>query len=247
MARIRTVKPEFFTSDDICSLTPLARLLYIGLWCEADRDGRMAWTPRAFKRRYLPDDQCDIEALCGEIVKRGLVVLYGDGLAYIPRFLDHQHINPRETPSVLPAPPAKTPKNDASPTRAARVNDAPVTHREEGRKEGNIEDASDTTRQDADADASASKRGTRLPKDWQPSPEEQRWATDACPGIDAQREAEKFRDFWTAKSGKDATKLDWTATWRNWIRNAADRHRPGGFQLRPPAEPISQAQRKRLS
>jgi uncharacterized protein YdaU (DUF1376 family) len=31
-------------------------------------------------------------------------------------------------------------------------------------------------------------------------------------------ESEKFKDYWTAKSGKDAVKLDWQATWRNWIR-----------------------------
>src|SRR5471032_626819 len=71
MARIRTIKPEFFTSDDICALSPLARLLYVGLWCEADRAGRLVWMPRAFKRRYLPDDACDIDRLADELLKRG--------------------------------------------------------------------------------------------------------------------------------------------------------------------------------
>ena len=33
-------------------------------------------------------------------------------------------------------------------------------------------------------------------------------------------EAAKFADFWHAKAGKDAAKLDWCATWRNWCRNA---------------------------
>ena len=93
MARIRTIKPEFFTSDDICALPALARLLYIGLWCEADREGRLVWTPGVLERRYLPDDSCDIEALCGELVARGLVRLYGDGLACIPSFARHQHVN----------------------------------------------------------------------------------------------------------------------------------------------------------
>jgi hypothetical protein len=32
-------------------------------------------------------------------------------------------------------------------------------------------------------------------------------------------EAAKFRDHWTAKSGRDATKHDWFATWRNWCRS----------------------------
>jgi len=102
MARIRTIKPEFFTSEDIVSLSPLARLLYIALWCEADKEGRMVWKPVTFKLRYLPGENCDVQALCKEIVDRGLIKLYGDGLAYIPTFSAHQHINPRESASQLP-------------------------------------------------------------------------------------------------------------------------------------------------
>lgn len=104
MARIRTIKPEFFTSDDICALSPLARLLYVGLWCEADRDGRLVWTLGVLKRRYLPDDLCDIDEIAGELIGRGLVVLYGGGLAHVPTFSRHQHVNVREAQSKLPAP-----------------------------------------------------------------------------------------------------------------------------------------------
>ena len=104
MARIRTIKPEFFTSSDIVQLSPLARLFYIGLWCEADKEGRMSWKPKTFKMRYFPGDDCSIEALCEELTSAGLVVLYGDGLAHIPFFAKHQHVNPRESASTLPAP-----------------------------------------------------------------------------------------------------------------------------------------------
>jgi hypothetical protein len=104
MARIRTIKPEFFTSEDIVALSPLARILYIALWCEADKEGRMLWKPKTFKMRYLPADDCDIGALCAELIDGGLVVLYGDGLAHIPAFVKHQHVNPRESVSTLPAP-----------------------------------------------------------------------------------------------------------------------------------------------
>lgn len=94
----------------------------------------------------------------------------------------------------------------------------------------------------AEADAStASKRGTRLPKDWQPDESELRWAADARPDVDVKRQVESFRDFWTAKAGKDGTKLDWAATFRNWIRNA----RSGGnvTQFRSQQEPVSQARK----
>ena len=120
MARIRTIKPEFFTSEDIVSLSPLARLLYIATWCEADKEGRLTWKPMTFKLRYFPGDACDIKALCQELVDAKLVVLYGDGLAYIPKFGTHQHINPRESASQLPEP-------NASPrvaTRESRDSDA---------------------------------------------------------------------------------------------------------------------------
>lgn len=127
MARIRTIKPEFFTSEDIVALSAYARLLYIALWCEADRAGRMKWKPRTFKMRYLPADNVDVNALCDEIVSAGLVVLYGDEFAYIPKFHRHQQINPRERVSSLPDPFASSSVPDAS----ARVIDPSVTHREE--------------------------------------------------------------------------------------------------------------------
>jgi hypothetical protein len=117
VARIRTIKPEFFTSEDIVGLSPLARLLYIALWCEADREGRLIWKPRTFKLRYLPADNCDAAVLAQELIDQGLVVLYGDGLAFIPTFGDHQHLNPREAASLLTPP-------DASATRRSRVRDA---------------------------------------------------------------------------------------------------------------------------
>jgi hypothetical protein len=138
MARIRTVKPEFFTSEDIVSLSPLARLLYIALWCESDKEGRMVWKPRTFKMRYLPADDCQIEALCQELTDSGLVVLYGNGYAYVPSFKSHQHINPRETASQLPEPDAKTTRAPRVGTRQSRDLDA-----QGGREgKGKIDDAS---------------------------------------------------------------------------------------------------------
>ena len=133
MARIRTVKPEFFTSEDIVSLSAFARLLYIALWCEADKEGRLEWKPRTFKMRYLPADSVDVDALCGELIERRLVVLYGNGLAYIPGFAKHQHINPRESASTLPGPDASARVTHAS----ARDSDAQVGREGKG-KEGDI-------------------------------------------------------------------------------------------------------------
>lgn len=122
MAYIRTIKSTFFTSDDIVSLSPLARLLYIALWTEADREGRLTWRPGNFKLRFLPGDSCDIGELCSELVESGLVIPYTvDGKTYaeIPTFTRHQVINNRERNSVLPhrVIDATGTRNDASASR----------------------------------------------------------------------------------------------------------------------------------
>lgn len=66
----------------------------------------------------------------------------------------------------------------------------------------------------------ARKRASRIAEDFRVTPEMHLWAKAKAPGIDLGIETEKFINFWIAKSGKDATKLDWAATWRNWILNA---------------------------
>jgi hypothetical protein len=124
MARIRTIKPEFFTSSDILALTPLARLFYVSLWCEADREGLLNWNPETLKFRYFPKDKVDIENLAGELVKQNLIAIMegDDGREYaeIPSFTSHQVINNRESASIL----------------LSRVKGASPRVTGEGRKEG---------------------------------------------------------------------------------------------------------------
>lgn len=121
MSRIRTIKPEFFTSEDIVSLSPLARLFYVSLWCESDREGRFEWKPRTFKLRYLPGDDCDVEELALELTGAGLVDLYeveGKQYAQIPSFTKHQVINNRESLSTFPAKPCDAPSTRESGAKA---------------------------------------------------------------------------------------------------------------------------------
>ncbi len=194
MARIRTIKPEFFTSDDICALSPLARLLYVGLWCEADREGRLVWTPGVMKRRYLPDDACDIEALGAELTGRGLIRLYGDGLACIPSFARHQHVNIREAQSKLPPPPGDV---------QAQL---PLGREGEGRER----EGEGTERAHAHA----------LPQDWKPDEEDLAWAATARPDLDRTAlEAESER-FCHHAAANRRTAHRWGPAWRIWISKA---------------------------
>jgi hypothetical protein len=80
-----------------------------------------------------------------------------------------------------------------------------------------------------------SQKGTRLPDGWLPSESLRRYAEErGITGGWLVREIERFDNFWRGKSGKDATKVDWDATWRNWCLSAADRGPPKGVTLVSP-------------
>lgn len=65
--------------------------------------------------------------------------------------------------------------------------------------------------------------GTRLPDDWQPCETDIAAAKREGLSDDAiQRESDKFRDYWHAQPGQRGRKADWSATWRNWCRKAAE-------------------------
>jgi hypothetical protein len=69
-------------------------------------------------------------------------------------------------------------------------------------------------------------RGTRIPTDWEPSLEDWKFAVDMLGVERAKSEVPKFKDYWQALAGARATKRDWSATWRNWCRKAAERELP---------------------
>lgn len=74
--------------------------------------------------------------------------------------------------------------------------------------------------------ASPAKRGTRIPDDWQPDMLAAR--REGLSQAEAEREAERFRDYYLGAPNAKGVKLDWPATWRNWCRNAVDRRQARG-------------------
>lgn len=63
-------------------------------------------------------------------------------------------------------------------------------------------------------------KGTRLPDGWQPDEADMLKLSREFPGFNLASELENFRDYWTAKAGAAATKMDWRATYRIWMRKA---------------------------
>lgn len=76
-------------------------------------------------------------------------------------------------------------------------------------------------RSDEGATPSPRPRATRLPDGWIPTPELRAAMTSECPDVDLALEHRKFTDHWKSQPGTKGTKLDWDATWRNWIRRSS--------------------------
>lgn len=64
------------------------------------------------------------------------------------------------------------------------------------------------------------KRGSRLPQDWVLTKSLGEWAQTERPDLNIRQIAEQFKDYWIAQPGQKGVKLDWAATWRNWVRNS---------------------------
>jgi uncharacterized protein YdaU (DUF1376 family) len=73
--------------------------------------------------------------------------------------------------------------------------------------------------QDTLPNTQKNKRGSRLTQDWFLTRSMGEWALQERPDIDVRQVAEQFKDYWIAQPGQKGVKLDWDATWRNWVRN----------------------------
>lgn len=60
---------------------------------------------------------------------------------------------------------------------------------------------------------------TRLPADWEPTNEDLAFCKTNRPDLNASFVADGFKDYWISVAGAKGRKLDWAATWRNWVRN----------------------------
>src|SRR5688572_12698602 len=111
MARIRTIKPSFFKSEDVSALSIRARLTWVGLWTFVDDEGRGKDNPRLIKGELYPlDDDVTLEEIendLSELARHGRITRYtvaGRSYLAVPNWRAHQSIS-KATASRLPAPP----------------------------------------------------------------------------------------------------------------------------------------------
>ena len=260
MARIRTLKPEFWDSPSTAQADLAVRLTFMAMWNWADDSGHGTANLKELEAFCWPNDDVrdlprggsggsrgksahgwrNFAEICGEVAEVYGVTFYRvSGRPYyeITNFKKHQSKDYRKE-SRYPLPDegeifdvtsgnaiSGASASDASdgPSGGSRGKSAAVAGDSgigtgEQRNRGTEEQGS---REVAVRDP-ARKRATRIPDNFTPSPEVIEAMRAECPKVDLEAENRKFVDYWTAKAGKDATKLDWDATWRNWIRRAKD-------------------------
>lgn len=110
--RIRTIKPEFFRHERLALLSTKARLLFVGLWCIADAEGRLEDRPQRIRIEIFPYETDGIETELEQLCSAGFIARYsaqGAEFIEVTAFKKHQRITGKEAKYVSKIPPRDVP------------------------------------------------------------------------------------------------------------------------------------------
>lgn len=224
----RMMRQELLDSDRWLGLThPVERLAYVVLLLHADDLGCADASSGALVRRWrepcLTKSTKEAEDILDALVRVDLVRVYESGgkrFLFIPRFKQRF----RAKAFKRPPPPPEMLVDE--PHVMENIKEIQQSIRKNASKApSDVGTAPTNDGLDVVVDvkesrsAASSKNGTRLPDDWEPDPTLFAWAAAERPDLHLPNIIASFRDYWLSKTGRDATKRDWAATFRNWIRN----------------------------
>ncbi len=231
MPRIRTIKPDFFASDDVAELPIRARLTWIGLWTQADDHGRWKDNARLVKAAIWPLDDVslkDVESDLNTLADCRRIVRYSDSTGRylaIRAWHVHQAIN-RPSRAKYPAPP-----EPVNPVNSGEIGycqecatGAPQTHitPDSLTTQGGLTEDSHQERKGRDQGKEGKRaRGSRLPDGWEPTDAHRGYA--AANNLLIEDELARFRDHHLAKG---SIMKDWDAAFRLWMRNSVKWAKP---------------------
>lgn len=175
--------------------SPTDKLVLIALADHANHDGA-SWPSIA--------RLCLFTALSERTVRTALRRLEADGL--LQTVTENGRTNRYKlTPATTaPGDSCPPPRQLSPPTPAAPAPKPPITTNE------------------PPSPLTKGRRPHRLPDDWLPGEHEWEWARQAYPTVEVEDETDRFRDYW---HGNGKAMVNWTATWRNWIRRSASYQR----------------------
>ena len=136
MARIRYIKPDFFTDEVLAGLSPIHRLTFAGLWCYADKAGRLEYRPQYLKAMLFPYEKVDMEKILNDLSNpKPFIIIYtinGKSYIQITNWSKHQKPHHTEKESVLPPiPPLKGMGMENQLEASLTLNNGEITVKEE--------------------------------------------------------------------------------------------------------------------
>lgn len=149
-----------------------------------------------------------VSACVSELVMNGVLLTLSDGrLASRKMMRDTEKSNKNREAGLM----------GGNPTLKRTVNPPLKAKKLEARSY-----SLDTRKKEVENGKSRSpSKGTRIPDDWQPDIDYAK--SKGLRPEEIKREAEKFKNYWSARAGSQGVKLDWTATWRNWVLSCAEK------------------------
>lgn len=231
MARTRSIKPGFFLNDLLGECHPLARLLFAGLWCHADRNGVVEYRPRRLKAEILPFDEADIDTLSGELEARGFIQRFdADGATWVRvlKFTEHQTPHPREPAIILTEAQGKPEIFTAGTGQAQAL----LGERQDRPRQAGFPTPSSSSSSllpSSSSVASPACAGSPQQVVWAPqtgwdgiTPDDRREWRSAFPAVDLEAEL-AAAGLWLKANPHKAKRTNWRKFLVGWLRNAQDR------------------------
>ena len=223
MPKNRMIRADTWTDDKFVSLTPLARLLFVGMWNFACDNGHLDDSALQLKMRVLPADNCDVSELLYELLELGMVTR-GPGYLKVVNLPSKQPLDLRflvfcdycdvDTERHYSREDKKGSRGThASSTRAAQ--EIPSSARRSGDGDGDGDVKVKAPRASLELNTRTPEHA--IPDDWKPTEKHAELATTK--GLDLDEQAFRFRNHAIAN---DRRQRNWAAAFNTWLSKATD-------------------------
>lgn len=216
MARIRTIKPDFYTDETLGECSPTTRLLFIGMWSHADDHGNLDRSSKQLRAQVFPYDSLECEPLIQELLSKELVIEYqyeGKKYLHVPGFTEHQKIEKKSLPKFPPY------QESWSSRRVVGEHSPPSSGSSLGR-EGKVVEGSAEGKPPVEAHTPKKTKTLKssIPEDFGLTDERKQYAEKHLPAVDAAALMAVFRSTSKAKGWQYA---DWDQHYQTLVRHWA--------------------------
>ncbi|MBK8150831.1 MAG: hypothetical protein IPK58_22170 [Acidobacteria bacterium] len=232
MSKKRYVDTKFWDDNFIIGLDPIEKLLF--LYFLTNPLTELSGAYEISLRRVAFDTGIDRDMVLKilERFEKHNKMIFREGWVFIVNFMDYQAINPKIKLGIersFKCCPDWIKDRLSKPIEAYQSlshSDLDFNSDFNSDSDSNFDSNFDLNLKVSDEKEKPAKpkpvRGTRIPDPFLLTADMREWATERVPNIDLTTETEKFVNYYRALAGAKATKIDWIATWRNWMLNAKE-------------------------